>query len=314
MSDLLFVQNLHVAVKQGHLLRRRSKTILHGVSLKVGEGESVAYLGPNGAGKTTTFRALLGLAAYAQGTFFWRGREIKPQKLHRHIGFMPESPYLYRNLTPSELLTELGRLSHLEMSTVQRRIHDLSVALDFTEVLTRPMRYCSKGQLQRVGLAQALLHDPELLILDEPMSGLDPLGRERVRLVLQERINAGCAMLFSSHILADAAALCHKVIALRAGKIVFSGPLAELEARAHSWRIRLRGALPNLPSEPTFDLHTEADGSTTLQGQGGEAGLRQALHWCLQHPDIEILEAGLARQRLEDAFVRLLKEGREDST
>lgn len=299
---------------QGHLWHRQVRELLHGVSMTVGEGEAVAYLGPNGAGKTTTFRAICGLSTHVYGDILWRGKSIDGQALHRKIGFLPEGPYFYRSLTPQEMLLGLGRLSGLGHVETVSRINELAEELDFSAVLDQSMRTCSKGQLQRIGLAQAMLRKPELLILDEPMSGLDPLGRERVREVLQTMVEGGMAMLFSSHVLADAEVLCHRVVALHEGRIIFSGQLEELAEYAGHGRIRMRGNLSDEGWPVDVALQTGPDGSTILRFRGGESEMRKLLQHCTALPEVILLEAGFEKQRLEDAFVQLVRhsDGKND--
>jgi len=271
----------------------------------------VAYLGPNGAGKTTTFRAICGLSTHVHGDILWRGKCVEGQALHRRIGFLPESPYFYRSLTPREMLLGLGRLSGLRYVEIVSRINEFAEVLDFGAVLDQAMRTCSKGQLQRIGLAQAMLRKPELLILDEPMSGLDPLGRERVREVLQAMVEDGMSMLFSSHVLADAEVLCHRVVALHEGRVLFSGPLADLAGHGDHGRIRMRGIIPDEGWPVDVTLQTGPDGSTTLRFKGGENEMRQLLQHCAGLTEAVLLDAGFERQRLEDAFVQLIRHSDE---
>jgi len=312
MNDIFALEQLSVTVKTGHLWQRREKTILQGISFSLAEGESVAYLGPNGAGKTTTFRAICGLATRIEGQFFWWGEKKTPAQLHRKIGFLPEASYFYRTLTPRELLTGLGRLSGLTDKEVKKKVHYWAEQLDFTGVLEQSIRTCSKGQLQRVGLAQALLHEPELLILDEPMSGLDPIGRDVVRRTLQAVNANGTTLLFSSHILADAEILCHKVVALHQGRLIYDGGLEGLLGSSGAWFIRMACEYGLPTGLDGLHCRSEADGSFTITGDGGQDVFDSTIRQLMSMDGVHVLESGMRKPRLEEAFVDLIKaDGKE---
>ena len=306
MTSLFEVRDLCVDIMQDHLWRRRPRRVLRGVSFSVGEGQAVAYLGRNGAGKTTTFRAMFGLAARASGHLRWKGEDIAPERLGRRVGFLPEHPYFSRHLTPRELLLGLGRMAGMPRAECARRLEAWARRLDFEAVLDRPMRTCSKGQLQRVGLAQALMHRPKLVVLDEPLSGLDPLGRELVREVLREVAAEGAALVFSSHILADAELICDKVVALQAGRVIFEGAIGTLLRAGGAWHMVLRGRGPASPHEQ-LSVRRQADGSWLVEGSDEFLPLEEALRWALSLPDTAIVRADHARPRLEDAFLKLLE-------
>lgn len=309
MSELFRIEQLKVHIAEGHLWKRKERTVLDDVSFGLSEGESVAYLGPNGAGKTTTFRAVCGLSTLASGGFYWQDKAVLPEEFNRHIGFMPEYPYFYRALTPRELLQGLGRLSRLNYTQVRQRIESLAEKLDFGSVLDQPIRTCSKGEMQKVSLAQAMLHEPKLLILDEPMSGLDPIGRERVRQVLIDANIRGTSLLFSSHILSDAERLCHKVVALNQGSIIYVGELAALTDLGGMWQI-----IVQIDGEPgkwpeAISRQVLSDGTSQLSGHEAKLSLHKALEFCLNMKGCTVVSASPARRRLEDAFVALLGKG-----
>lgn len=309
MPPLFEVQNLHVSAAQGHLWKRDIVPILHGVNFMVEPGESVAYLGQNGAGKTTTFRAICGLSSRYHGKILWQGKEVLPQQLHRKIGFLPENPYFYPSLTPREILREMGHLAGIR-GDLSKRIDNWSGRLHFSHILDQQTRTCSKGQLQRVGLALALLHDPALLILDEPMSGLDPLGRELVRNVLKEAVDNGTSLLFSSHILNDAENLCNSVVALQNGRVIYSGRLRELLQYTNQWYIRIKTGNKNIDGLELQDVVVtpEAEDIYLLEGSGGQNGFNLALKQYTQLEQVEIIEANRRVPRLEDAFLKLVEE------
>jgi len=310
VSALFEIHDLCVDVMSGHLWGRHKKRLLHHVGFSVGEGEAVAYLGPNGAGKTTTFRAIFGLASHMHGEMRWQGKTVSVEWLRSRIGFLPEQPYFCRVLTPRELLAGLGRLSGMNRSGLPRHINEWAERLEFGDVLDKPMRTCSKGQLQRVGLAQAMIHEPELLILDEPLSGLDPLGREQVRKVLIEAVNNGASMIFSSHILADAERICEKVIALYSGRVIYDGATGGLLGSTDNWHIRLHCRKVPQTETKKMEVQYDADGTCLIRGNEHVYPFQQALTWCMRLEEAVILHAAKDQPRLEDAFVHLVEEAK----
>jgi ABC-2 type transport system ATP-binding protein len=201
---------------------------LAGLSLTVHPGEIYGFLGPNGAGKTTTLKILLGLMRATSGRAEMFGQPAGDVAVRRRIGFLPESPYFYDYLTAEEFLSFYGHLAGLDRSTLAARVTDLLELVGLAEARTRQLRKFSKGMLQRVGLAQALIHDPELVILDEPMSGLDPLGRKQVRDLILGLRDKGKTVFFSTHIIPDVEMICDRVGMVVKGKILASGRVDEL--------------------------------------------------------------------------------------
>ncbi len=198
------------------------------VSFEVRAGHIYGFLGPNGAGKTTTIKMLTGLIAQTSGTATVFGEPIGSAKAMRRVGFLPENPYVYPYLTPREFVEMCGRLSGLPLRGLRRRTEEVLSLAGVLYAADRPVRRLSKGMLQRTGLAAALVADPELLILDEPMSGLDPVGRKEVRdLILKER-DRGRTIFFSTHILSDVEMMCDHVTILRKGSVLVSGAMDTL--------------------------------------------------------------------------------------
>jgi ABC-2 type transport system ATP-binding protein len=208
---------------------RRRVRVLDDVSFTVGENEVVGFLGANGAGKTTTIKILNCLAFPDAGSvrLFGEPGGVRSAS-RRRIGFMPEQPYFYEYLTASEFLDLCGRLNGMGRAETRRRSVEMLARVRLSEAGNMAIRKYSKGMMQRLGLAQALLHDPELVILDEPMSGLDPMGRMDVRAIIAELKAAGRTVFFSSHIIPDVEALCDRVILLDRGKKVAEGKVSEL--------------------------------------------------------------------------------------
>ncbi|MBM4124508.1 MAG: ABC transporter ATP-binding protein, partial [Nitrospira sp.] len=212
-----------------------------GLSLSVRRGEIYGFLGPNGAGKTTTMKILLGLTRASGGTAEVLGRPVGDVGVRREIGFLPESPYFYDYLTAEEFLAFYGHLAGLEGIGLKQRMERLLALVGLTEARGRQLRKFSKGMLQRIGLAQALIHDPELVILDEPMSGLDPIGRKEVRDLILALRDQGKTVFFSTHIISDVEVLCDRVGVVTKGRLLASGTVDELVGQSRRVEILCEG-------------------------------------------------------------------------
>jgi ABC-2 type transport system ATP-binding protein len=216
MSAILELQGITKHFRHQWTMRRF--VALDGVDLAVRQGEIFGLIGPNGAGKTTTFKVVLGLLRLTSGAVLLRGEPLTTAA-RAAVGFLPEQPYFYDYLTVHETLTMYGQLYGLHGVSLGRRVDEVIEALQLGHKRRASMRSLSKGTLQRVGVAQAILNHPQLLILDEPMSGLDPIGRHAMRELIGGLRQAGTTVVFSSHILPDAEALCDRVGILTGGKI-----------------------------------------------------------------------------------------------
>jgi ABC-2 type transport system ATP-binding protein len=208
--------------------RKRPKRSLHPLHLTVEEGEVFGFLGPNGAGKTTTLKILMGLVFPTSGSARILGREWTDPAVKAQIGFLPEQPYFYDYLTAHELLDYYGQLSGVPGKDRKRRTDEVLQRVGLTDVKGVQLRKFSKGMLQRVGIAQAILHDPKLVFFDEPMSGLDPMGRREVRDLMEQLKHEGKTVFFSTHILSDAEALCDRVAIIHQGELRGVGAIADL--------------------------------------------------------------------------------------
>lgn len=206
----------------------KETTVLSNVSFSVGQGEIFGFLGHNGAGKTTTMKMLMGLLRPTCGRIELLGASAENVAMHARIGYLPEAPYFYDYLTAEEFLRFYGRLAGLHRETVQQRVPQLLERVGLTEARHRQLRKFSKGMLQRIGLAQALIHDPELIILDEPMSGLDPIGRKEVRDLILSLRDQGKTVFFSTHIVSDVEMICDRVGILAKGRMLKSGRIEDL--------------------------------------------------------------------------------------
>ena len=209
------------------LLRRRH-VALRGASFSVEEGEIFGFLGPNGAGKTTTLKILMGLIQQDRGRAEIFGAPAGTPSTRARVGYLPESPYFYDHLTALELLDMVGALYGLDRPTRMRRAHDLLEKVGIAHAARRALRTYSKGMLQRVGLAQAIIGDPDLIVLDEPMTGLDPIGRREVRDMVLELRDQGKTVLLCTHVLADAVVMCDRVGIVVGGKVRDQGLLSDL--------------------------------------------------------------------------------------
>ena len=214
-------------------------TALDGLSLSVHRGEIYGFLGPNGSGKTTTLKILMGLVRSTSGKAEVLGKPAGNVQARRQIGFLPEGPYFYDYLTAEEFLAFYGRLAGLERAELGRRIDHLLEVVGLNEARTRQLRKFSKGMLQRIGLAQALIHDPELVILDEPMSGLDPIGRKQVRDLILGLRDQGKTVFFSTHIIPDVEMICDRVGIVMKGRVMAAGRVDELVRHEHTQSVEI---------------------------------------------------------------------------
>jgi ABC-2 type transport system ATP-binding protein len=227
--------------------RKRPYRALDRLTLEVEPGEVFGFLGPNGAGKTTTLKLLMQLVFPTSGRAEILGRPLGDLDAKRRIGYLPENPYFYDYLTAEELLRYFAELFGIRGAERRARVNRLLDEVGIGAERKLQLRKFSKGMLQRVGIAQALINEPELVILDEPMSGLDPLGRRDVRSLILQLRDRGCTVFFSSHVLSDAEALCNRVAILARGRLVTAGRLTEMLAfRVRGWELVVAGASEEL--------------------------------------------------------------------
>jgi len=201
-------------------LFKKKVQAVNDLSLEVSRGEVFGLIGPNGAGKSTTIRMLLGLIRPDSGSIQFRGKPLSETDIRNEIGYLPENPYLYDHLTLRELLRFCGRSSNLSADQIDKRGQELMAKLDLLDSQKRPLRTFSKGMLQRAGICFALLHDPSIVILDEPMSGLDPIGRKMVFDLVMELKQQGKTIFFCSHILSDVERLCDRISLIAKGRLI----------------------------------------------------------------------------------------------
>jgi len=214
------LQNISKTYNPG--LFKKKVNAVNDLSFEVRRGEVFGLIGPNGAGKSTTIRMLLGLIRPDAGSIFFRGKPLGEVGIQKVTGYLPENPYLYDHLTLRELLNFCGRTSGLDSAVIDERGQLLMTKLNLLEVQKRPLRTFSKGMLQRAGICFALLHDPAIIVLDEPMSGLDPIGRKMVFDLVMELKGEGKTIFFCSHILNDVERLCDRIGLIHQGRLVRS--------------------------------------------------------------------------------------------
>ena len=289
--------------------RPRPYRALDSLNLEVERGEVFGFLGPNGAGKTTTLKLLMQLIYPTSGRAEILGRPVGDIGVKRRIGYLPESPYFYDYLTAEELLRYFASLLGCPSSERSRRVSALLDEVGIGAERRFQLRRFSKGMLQRVGIAQALLNDPDVVFFDEPMSGLDPLGRRDVRNLILRLKNRGCTVFFSSHVLADAEALCSRVAVLVGGRLVGGGRIADIEAfQARGWELVVDRLAPDVLER----YRPRIIGATQIAEQ------RYALALPLDPaPDVflrDLIDAGARlvaltpmRETLEDFFVEQVR-------
>jgi ABC-2 type transport system ATP-binding protein len=286
--------------------RKRPVRALDHLTLDVEPGEVFGFLGPNGAGKTTTLKLLMQLVYPTSGRAEVLGRPAGDVAAKRRLGYLPENPYFYDQLTAEEFLTYVAALFGYHAADRRARVNRLLDEVGIGRERRLPLRKFSKGMVQRVGIAQALVNDPELVILDEPMSGLDPIGRRDVRSLILALRDRGCTVFFSSHVLSDAEALCSRVAILVRGRLVSIGRLSEMLAfQVRGWEL----VAANVPQSTIRSL--EPDARRIIQISEG----RYSIELPLEHPPeralgrltaagATVISLNPIRESLEDFFVQ----------
>lgn len=222
----LKISNLHKTYKTSFY--RKNKKVLNGLNFSIPEGIVTGFLGGNGAGKTTTIKCILDLCIPDSGEIFFFGKEKISLSVKKRIGFLPERPYFYNYLTGLEFLKFYGKLSKMSNSSIVGESTRLLKKLDLYAFKDKLLGSYSKGMLQKIGIAQALIHDPDLLILDEPMSGLDPDGRHYISEMIKDTAKKGKSIFFSSHLLDDVEKISKNLVILKASKLLYEGQTEEL--------------------------------------------------------------------------------------
>jgi ABC-2 type transport system ATP-binding protein len=288
-----------------HLKKKRS---LEGLTMEVESGEVFGFLGPNGAGKSTTIKLLVGLIFPDAGSARILGKPITDIEMHRDIGYLPEQPYFYDYLTAAEVLDYFARFHDLTAADRSERVARTLKKVGLETARKIQLRKYSKGMLQRVGLAQAILHDPQVVILDEPMSGLDPIGRREVRDIILELKREGRTVLFSTHILSDAEMLCDRVGVIVGGKLRGIGAPGEMVGmKAHGMEILFE--LPGSASSTALVIAKATKTGDRYRLQIPEEELYAAVEQ-LRGVGAKILSVTQVKASLEEYFVHLIEADR----
>jgi ABC-2 type transport system ATP-binding protein len=268
-TEIVRVDDLVKDVRPGFGLIK--KRILDGISFRVREREIFGFIGPNGAGKTTTLKVLMGLIRATSGKASILGHDVSEITFRRQIGFLPEQPYFYDYLTGREILRFYAKLSGVSHELRERRVTELLELVGLSASGNLRLRGYSKGMLQRIGVAQALVHDPRVVFLDEPMSGLDPIGRKDVRDIILRLRAEGKTVFMSTHILSDVEMVCDRVAIIVNGRIRYEGAVDEF---LHAGEPEADLVLANLPAETATRL--EENFGAQLRGHGERIELRIA--------------------------------------
>lgn len=282
--------------------RKTERWGLRDLSLFVKEGEVFGCLGPNGAGKTTTLKLLLGLIYPTAGEARILGMEIQDPRVKARIGFLPEQPYFYDYLTPRELLGYYGHLSGMRSAEIPGRLTAVLGRVGMEDSADTQLRKFSKGMLQRVGIAQAILHDPKVIFLDEPMSGLDPVGRREVRDLIESLRDEGKTVFFSTHILSDAETLCDRVAVLNKGELRGITVVSDLVAQASGQSEIIADGLSDQTHLKTLSADIRVVGNSTRLVLTNEK-VHEALD-VIRRGQGRLVSVNPVRGSLEDYFLR----------
>ncbi len=298
MTDAIEIRDLHVAYR-----RKDGKAVeaVRGLSLQIHPGEVVGFLGPNGAGKSSTLKALMGFVQPKSGECLVFGEPSWTESSRRRIGYLPEVAMYYPHLTPLETLTLYGELQGLRGASLRHEATELLRLVGLTASLKTLNRQLSKGMLQRVGIAQSLLGSPDLLILDEVTSGLDPLGRQELRTIIQDKQEQGTTVFFSSHELAEVEMLCDRIIVIHQGQLVEERQVSRLKDELRKFTLAYRGDLMGVRA-----LTDATNGVTTASFDSKEdlvAALNQA-----SRDNVEIINVVTQEGSLEDYFIETIRE------
>ena len=286
--------------------RKRPKRALEPLHLRVEEGEIFGFLGPNGAGKTTTLKLLMGLVFPTSGSARILGKEWTDPEIKAQIGFLPEQPYFYDYLTAHELLNYYGQLSGVTAADRTRRIPEVLSLVGLNDVKGVQLRKFSKGMLQRVGIAQAILHNPRIVFFDEPMSGLDPLGRREVRDLMTQLKQEGKTVFFSTHILSDAETLCDRVAIIHKGQLRGVGEVDELTSTVQG-KVEVLWHGPQVPAAikaVATECHVSGDRVRAVINENQQDAAIDAL----RRDRIRLISITPLRTSLEAYFVEKLQQ------
>jgi ABC-2 type transport system ATP-binding protein len=303
-SPVVLTSELRKVYRTGFWLNQKIVS-LKNCSLKVERGETFGLLGPNGAGKTTLLKLLLGIIRPTSGRGLLLGKPLGDRLVKQRIGYLPENPYLYDYLTGWEILQMVAGLFQIPQHIQRQRIPQLLeiVGLSINDARKKTLRRYSKGMLQRVGMAQALINDPEIIFLDEPMSGLDPIGRYQMREIILSQKALGKTIFLNSHILSEVEQICDRIAILAQGELICSGSLDELLGVEKTYYVRGQGGNTEVLRKWIVNLVFESDGSWQ--------GILQEDYYdflaSLRLMGGKVLTLKIYRQSLEDFFIEQIQ-------
>jgi ABC-2 type transport system ATP-binding protein len=291
--------------------KQQRRPALKSLNLNVEAGETFGFLGPNGAGKTTTLKLLMGIIFPTSGSATILGQDFLDPEIKRRVGFLPEQPYFYDYLSAPELLDYYARLSGVPATVRKQRIGELLGQVGLSDVGNKQLRKFSKGMLQRVGIAQAIIHDPEVVFLDEPMSGLDPVGRHEVRELIQSLKDRGKTIFFSTHILSDAEALCDRVAVIHKGELRGVGVVNDFRSSvAEKTEVIWLGANAlGVVNDLVADPHITSD---TVRATAHSSDLDRVLEK-LRQQHAQLISVTPIHRTLEDYFLDKTREEEKES-
>ncbi len=303
MQPLLRVENVDQIYRTGFWLK--PSQVLHGVSLEVPRKTVFGFLGANGAGKTTLIQLIVGLRKPTAGRVTIDGIDAHTPQARARIGYLPERPYFYDHLTGEQLLHYFGALSGMTKAQVEKKMPEVLETVGMGHARKVELKRYSKGMLQRIGIAQAILHDPEFLILDEPMSGLDPLGRKEIRELILELAHKGKTIFFSSHVIPDVEAVCDQVALIQKGKLLGCGTIDSLvPSQASRVELRFSGLSAQEASKvPGLGTSRETGDGTVSSLLDASADVNQILATLLAK-NVKVQAVVPQRPSLEDLFER----------
>lgn len=309
MEPVLRIESLSKDYKRGFWGNR--VRALNNLSLQVRQGEIFGFLGPNGAGKTTTLKILLRIIYPTEGKAWILGQDIDSPRIKQSVGYMPENPYFYRFLTAEEFLRFYATLSDVPVEDRERRIDELIHLVGLDHARKVRIGEYSKGMTQRIGLAQALIHQPEIIFMDEPLSGLDPIGRLEMRELILRLREQGKTIFFCSHILSDVESICERVAILHKGNLLRLGAISELlEARIKSIDVKVRGGdETSLQSFKEKALRTSSRGDLLEMSFSSEEDCQQLVQ-ALPAAGAQLVSMQPQRETLEEYFMHIV--GKED--
>jgi ABC-2 type transport system ATP-binding protein len=293
-------------------LRQRKVLALNNLSLTVADGEIFGFLGPNGAGKSTTIKLLCDLIRPTSGRAAILGQDVRQPEARRQIGYLPENPNFYAFLTGWELLEFHGTLHGMRQSLIQEHGQHLLAMLELADAAHRPLRTYSKGMVQRLGIAAALIHDPQVLIFDEPMSGLDPVGRKLVADLMLDMRDRGKVVFFSTHILHDVEVICDRIGIITNGESRFIGTLPDMISESfHSYEILLRRVSPEQIEALTQKGHNPTSFEDKVKVKVPKGDLVTFLASFMQE-GMELISIEPERLSLEDFFLGFVTSARQE--